>query len=269
MEQQQLKNLKTWFTDYVAGFYGSDQYVNANIKLKEDHTYRTCEETLYLAEHLALDDDEKLIAETIALLHDVGRFEQFVKYRTYNDPRSVNHCVLGLEVIEQYRLLKDLSDGQQDVITTAIRLHGELKLPDEADEGNLLFAKLIRDADKIDILYVVTEYYKQYAENPDEFKLEVELPDVDEYSPEVVADVVAGRRTDYRNLRSLNEIKLVQLGWVYDVNFAATLKRIKQRGLLEKLSGFLPQSPEIERAKTAVMLYVNRRIAKAAEQPLP
>ena len=49
MEQEQLEKLRAWFDDYVAGFYGDDDFLNANIKLKEEHSRRTCEEMLYLA----------------------------------------------------------------------------------------------------------------------------------------------------------------------------------------------------------------------------
>ena len=262
MEKQQLQNLKIWFDDYVSGFYGPDEYLNANIKLKEDHTYRTCTEILYLAQHLHLNQDDKLIAETIALLHDVGRFEQFLKYRTYNDPRSTDHSALALQVIQRHQLLKPLASPEQKLITTAIRLHGVIELPNNLDERTSLFAKLLRDADKIDILYVVTEYYRQYAENPEDFKLELELPDVDDYSPLVLSDVLAGRRTDYKKLRTLNDMKLLQLGWVYDINFTATLNRIRNRRLLEKLADFLPKTPDMEKAKTAVLRYLNHRITK-------
>lgn len=262
MEKQQLQNLKIWFADHVSQFYGQDKYLNANIKLKEDHTYRTCTEILYLAEQLHLNQNDKLIAETIALLHDVGRFEQFLKYRTYNDSRSTDHSALALQVIQRHQLLKPLPSPEQKLITTAIRLHGLLELPNNLDERTSLFAKLLRDADKIDVLYVATEYYRQYAENPEGFKLELELPNVDDYSPPVLSDVLAGRRTDYKKLRSLNDMKLLQLGWVYDVNFTAALKRIKERQLLEKLADFLPQTPDVEKAKTAVLHYLNHRLEK-------
>ena len=96
---------------------------------------------------------------------------------------------------------------------------------------------LIRDADKLDIYYVVTEYYAQYRDNPQGFKLEVELPDEPRYSAQVVEGILSGRRIDHNWLRTWNDMKLLQLGWVYDVNFTATLERIKQRKFLEKIFG--------------------------------
>jgi len=121
---------------------------------------------------------------------------------------------------------------------------------------------LIRDADKIDALYVVTEYYKQYRDNPQEFKLDLELPDGPVYSAEVVEGLLLGQRIDYSRLRTLNDLKLCLLGWVYDVNFTPTLKRIKQRKFLEKLLGFLPGTEDIERVKEKIFGYVNFRIER-------
>ena len=260
MEQKKLEELRVWFDDYVAGFYGDDEFVNANIKLKEDHSKRTCEEMAYLAKQLGLEPNQKRLLEAIALLHDVGRFEQFVKYRTYNDPRSVNHCLLGLDVLNRTKLFEDLETDQRQLIEKAIEYHGRRELPKDLDGQCLLFCKLLRDADKLDILYVVTEYYVQYRDNPDEFELEVELPDEQGYSADVVEDILLGRRVEYSRLRTLNDMKLLQLGWVYDVNFVLTLKRIKQRRFLEMLVDFLPRTEDIRKVRDKIFESVDLRI---------
>ncbi len=126
----------------------------------------------------------------------------------------------------------------------------------------LLLSKLIRDADKIDALYVVTEYYKQYRDNPQEFRLDMGLPDGPVYSAEVVEGLLLGQRVDYSRLRTLNDLKLCLLGWVYDVNFTPTLKRIKRRKYIEKLLGFLPGTEDIERIREKIFGYVDSRLKR-------
>lgn len=262
MQQNQLKKFRAWFGDYTAGFYGDDEYVNANIKLKEDHTRRTCDQMLYLAKELGLSGNQRRIAEVIALFHDVGRFEQFVKYRTYNDPRSVNHCLLGLEVLRQAKVLEQLKGPERQLIEKAIEYHGLRELPPDLNDDCLLFSKLIRDADKIDVLYVVTDYYRQYADNPQGFKLELELPEEPIYSTEVLEGLLHGRRIDYSELRTMTDMRLCQLGWVYDVNFVPTLKRIKQRRFLEMLVDFLPKTEDIKKVTEKIFEYVDLRISQ-------
>ncbi|MHC4843614.1 MAG: HD domain-containing protein [Planctomycetota bacterium] len=262
MEQDKVEEFKHWFETYVAGFYGDDEFINANIELKDKHSMRVCQELRHLTGELDLSENQKRIADVIALFHDIGRFEQFVKYRTYSDSQSVNHCKLGLEILKKTQILKDIDPEERKLIFTAIGLHGRRELPAKLDGDALLFSQLIRDVDKIDIYYVVTSYYKQYQENPDEFKLEVELPDTPEYSPEVVQDILNGKRIDYHDLRTWNDMKLCQLSWVYDINFAATLKRIKEKGYIELIVSYLPQEPDIERVQDKILAYINERIEK-------
>lgn len=251
---------REWFDDYVARFYGDDAYVNANLKLKEDHSRRTCNEMRYLAEELSLSDNQKQIAEVIALLHDIGRFRQFVRYKTYNDARSVDHCLLSLEMLRETKVLDGIEKEEKQLIEKAIEYHGQKQLPGGLDGECLLFSQLIRDADKLDVFYVVTESYKRYRKSPYEFNLEVEFEDVPQYSKRIVEDILRGQLVDYSRLRTLNDMKLLQLGWVYDVNFTATLKRIRQRRFLEHIIDFLPRTEDIEKVKAKIFEYVDRRI---------
>ncbi len=266
VEQRQLKKFKVWFEQYVAGFYGDDDYVNANLKLKEDHTRRTCDEILYLADQLSLSDNQKLIAETIALFHDIGRFEQFARYRTYKDYDSTDHSLLGLEVLLKNNVLDGVAADERELIEKAIQFHGQKQLPADLDGQCLLFSKLIRDADKLDVYYVVTQYYKQYKDNPRNFAIELELPDQPRYSPQVVDAILQGRLIDYNSLKTLNDMKLLQLGWVYDINFTAALRRIKQRQFLEKLLDFLPKTQDIENVKEKIFAYVDFRIRQEPQK---
>jgi hypothetical protein len=106
------------------------------------------------------------------------------------------------------------------------------------------------------------EYCRQYRDNPEKFSLELEFPDKPEYSAEVVEGILCGRRIDYSKLRTLNDMMLCQLGWVYDVNFTATLKRIKQRRFLEKIFDFLPETEDIDKVREKIFKYVDSRIER-------
>jgi len=276
MNSEQLIKFKAWFDEFVAGFYsrsrkgcqtakgrlpaGDNEYINANIKLKEEHSRRVCSEMLYLADELRLSGNQRLLAETIALFHDVGRFPQFAKYQTYSDPRSINHCLLGLEVLRKANILTQLPDDERQIIETAIRYHGEKELPSNLTGDTLLFSKMIRDADKLDIFNVVIKAYIQQRDDPDNFKLEIEMPDEPRCTPEVLDAILTGGRIDYKALKTLNDMKLCALGWVYDVNFTPTLSRLKQRRHLETIFEFLPDTPDIHKVRDKIFAYVDSRI---------
>jgi hypothetical protein len=260
MNNEQLTKFKAWFDKFVAGFYGDDEYINANIKMKEDHTARVCLEMLFLADQLHLVGNQRLLAETIALFHDIGRFPQFAKYQTYVDPKSVNHCLLGVEVLQKENVLAQLADDERQIIETAIRYHGEKELPDNLTGDTLLLSKMIRDADKLDIFKVVINAYIQKRDDPDNFKLEIEVPDEPRFTPGVLEAILTGGRIDYKALRTLNDMKLCVLGWVFDVNFKPTFMRLKERRHLETIFEFLPDTPDIRKAREKIFAYVDSRI---------
>jgi hypothetical protein len=260
MNNEQLNRFKAWFGKFVAGFYGDDEYINANLKLKEEHSGRVCAEMLYLADQLHLAGNRRLLAETIALFHDVGRFPQFAKYQTYVDPKSINHCLLGVGVLQKENVLSQLPDDERETIETAIRYHGEKELPDNLTGDMLLLSKMIRDADKLDIFNVVINAYIQKRDDPDNFKLEIELPDEPRCTPEVLNAILSESRIDYKKLTTLNDMKLCILGWVYDVNFKPTFMRLKERRHLEMIFEFLPDTPDIRKVREKIFAYMDSRI---------
>jgi hypothetical protein len=264
MKSEQFEQLVRWFGDYIRPFYSrdGDEFLNENLRLKECHTHRVCEEMRLLAAALKLDANDARIAETTALLHDVGRFEQFKKYRTYKDPTSEDHATIALRVLRQERVLEELSAQERDWIERAVEYHNKKTLPEGLDEKTALFAKVIRDADKIDIYYLAIENLRRYYENPCTFQLEVEFPSGPECSREVLEAVEQGRLIGYEALRTMNDFILLQVGWVYDIYFDASLRRIVERRFLEQLIGRLPETDEIRRATGAVMKYVQNRLTK-------
>jgi len=212
-----------------------------------------------------LDENQKRLAEVVALLHDVGRFPQFAEYRTYSDPKSVNHCELGVAVLREQGVLEAVPAQERQWVETAVECHGRKSIPPDVTGAALLLTQLIRDADKIDIMRVVLENYRGYRENPDTFLLEIELPDEPGYSRDVLEAVLSEELVDARKLRTLNDMKLCQVGWVYDMNFTPALQRVKQLGFLDDIFGFLPRTPDIARARERILRYIDARLAGAAE----
>jgi hypothetical protein len=260
MESYSLDNFKRWFDAYTNRFFGDDECVNAHLAMKQEHTRRTCEEILVLAQQLALDDQQKQIAEVVALFHDVGRFPQFAEYRTFNDAKSIDHSHRGVEILQREGVLGVLRREERQWVETAIEHHGRKSLPPNLNGQALLFSKLIRDADKLDIYRVVIRLYRRYRADPDSLPWKPELPDEPRYSADVFEAVMNGKLLDHGMLQTLNDMLLCKLSWVYDVNFAAALARLREQGSLEQILSFLPATPEIERLGEKVLSYVDARV---------
>jgi HD superfamily phosphodiesterase len=157
MNMPELQRLKDWFSRYCSSFSTSVEEDQRNIVLKEVHTHKVCANARLIAQDLSLGGRETLLAEIVALLHDVGRFPQYRKYKTFRDSISENHAVLGAKVLLEQGVLRDFPKREQDIIVRAVTLHNVLTVPEGLDDDTLLFVKLIRDADKLDIWRVFQE----------------------------------------------------------------------------------------------------------------
>jgi len=259
MNAEALQSLKTWFQNYVHSCSLSVQEDQRNITIKQEHTHQVCLNTVRIAEELRLDQRETRLAETIALFHDVGRFSQYQQYKTFDDSISVNHAVLGAKLLVEHNVLQDLPKHDQEIIVRAVTLHNIFSLPKGLDEKSLLFAKLIRDADKLDILRVVIEYFEQDEGDRAE-AVALGLPDLPGYSQAVLACLVRGELARKDALTTLNDFKLLQLTWLYDLNFKCSLRMVEERDYIRTLAEMLPRNKEIAGAVEIVRNYVSGRL---------
>ena len=256
-----MEQLKEWFTGYVRTFYTPDDaYLNNNIHLKECHTRRVCAEMRDLTAALSMNSDDAVLAETIALLHDTGRFEQFTKYRTYKDAISENHSLLGLRIIADNRLLDGLAGKEQTLIRQAIEFHGAKELP-AMEERTLHFARMIRDVDKLDIYKLCVENYHRFHVDKQSFAYEVEFADAPETNPAIIDAILNHQLIDYRLLKTLTDAKLLQLGWVFDTYFDWTLRQMRDRGYLDGIIRWLPDTEPVQRAVAHIRASVADRLS--------
>ncbi|MDY6911219.1 MAG: HD domain-containing protein, partial [Chloroflexota bacterium] len=192
MGKETLHELKIWFSDYVSAFKTGEADFQQNIILKEFHSYRVCHEILYIGESLGLKEEYLRLAESIALLHDIGRFEQYARHQTFADHLSVNHAEFGVAILRENKVLKEIDEAEQDLILRAIAYHNRANLPSDETDRCLFFSKLLRDADKLDIWQVFIDYYAH--NNGDRNSAIIHnLPDTPGISDGVYADLKAMR----------------------------------------------------------------------------
>jgi len=251
-----------WFNNYI------DQYVQLypdlkeNIEIKADHCIKVSHEIVELAKNLNLQQNDILLAKTIGLFHDVGRFKQYVKYKTFSDSKSQNHAELAIEVLNENNLLKDLSYNEVEIIQKSILNHNRAEIIIDQNEKVNFFSKLIRDADKLDIWRLITEYYmikEQNAENKNQ-TLELELPDNDRISDEVFEAIKNEQLVLKESMRTLNDFKLLQIGWLFDLNFDYSVKRVYEKKYLNKIFESFPKNKKVELIQNVVTNYFEKRI---------
>ena len=238
--QDILPKLKAWFEDYVCQFFSEDPVVQKGIELKAEHTRRVCDVIVDIGETLDLSIEDLCMAEASGLLHDIGRFQQYMQYRTFSDHRSVDHAALGVDVIKASRVLDGLVPAIADIIVRVVRYHNRPFLPLGERDRCLFFLKLLRDADKVDIWRVVTDYYKNAGQSRN-LAIEMELPDIDQISDPVYEALMNGQLVQMIDVKTLNDFKLLQIGWIYDVAFPRTFQIVRKKAYLELIRDALPQ----------------------------
>lgn len=259
--QDLLKKMHTWMNAYMHQFDTDDEEVMQGIRIKQIHTGYVTDIAIQLAKHLQLNEHDVELAEICGLFHDVGRFRQYSVYKTFNDAVSEDHADLGLKVLaEEMPYMKDLSAEDAELVRFAIGNHNKKEIAPTDDKRKLLFAKLLRDADKLDIYRVLSPYLT--PDGADKAPKFIKSDASQLVSEDFIRDFAEGKQADYRKLRTHGDRKLVRLMWVYDINFSWTLKKMVERGYVDKIIKYLPQQPGIDVGIKRLREYIAKKCAQ-------
>lgn len=193
------------FNDYVSSYDFNDE----NILLKYNHSVRVMELMRKYAILLNFNEDDVKLAEIIGLLHDIGRFEQLKVYHTYVDSKSVDHADYSVRQLFEKGEIKLFTDRKDwyPIIEFAIKNHNKNMILECSDERTIRLTKLIRDVDKLDIMYLLGVLGELNNKMKD-------LP----ISLEVRECVFKHKTVDTKLAQNLNDRLIVQLAFVFDIN---------------------------------------------------
>jgi putative nucleotidyltransferase with HDIG domain len=265
MNREEVRGLKQWFRDFLRAYRsGDDEDLGRNVELKVKHTMHVCKEIRSLSKDLSLNEEEMCLSEAIALLHDVGRFEQYARHRTFADADSEDHAELGLSILRKAAVLDSLAPEDAELIVWAISYHNRPTVPQDATERQRFYANLLRDADKLDIWRVVIEYYQQEPIERNE-AVAVGFAESPGISPAVATSLLKKEPVRGADLRNINDFKLFQISWVYDLNFSPTFCAVQERRYLQAIANTLPPTPEVETFLGLALAHLGRRCSEKAE----
>lgn len=219
-----IRNAENEFLKYTNKF----DLKNPNIERKVHHSIRVSRISEEIAKGLNLSDEEIVLAMLIGILHDIGRFEQFTVYKTYNDLKSIDHGSLGVNILtENNYIRKYILDNEYDnIILNAIKNHNQLKIEASLSKKEELFAKIIRDADKIDIIYEATEiFWKDEVSDVEKQKIS------DEVFKEFKSGVIVENSLKKNNLDRFVGI----ISFIFDINFNVSLEILERKQYIKKM----------------------------------
>ncbi|MCU0603950.1 MAG: HD domain-containing protein [Desulfobacterales bacterium] len=268
MPFHEIPALKSWLAAYIAGFASNGEEQERVFRLKRVHTKRVCITIRRLGRALRLPESDLQLAEAAALLHDIGRFSQYARYGTFRDRDSANHGRLGLRVINRHGLLAGVAPAERRHLARAVAFHNAARLPPLADKRSLFFLKLLRDADKLDIWRVVIGHHLQRGRMPKVVN-EFDFAGNGHCSPAVLSAIARGRVVPIEAVRSVCDATLLYISWVYDMNFAPSLRETLRGGYLERLAATAPPSAEIQNTIQSAREHARRRsvVPETVEAP--
>ena len=260
MTDNDLKEIENRFYAFTNPFAANaaDPYPYT---LKQEHTIRVCDNIHMLAQSLDLVHRQTLIAAAAAMVHDMGRFPQFKQYGTYSDARSKNHGALGVATVAHNGILKGLSKRDRRIILRAVALHNRARLPKGLNPDLDLIARLLRDADKIDIFRVM-KAHSLSAESKKKTFITHNLEDDGRVPRALVRDLVKTRRIDFDRVSTLNDMKIFQIGMVYDLNFSAAIQAVREQGVIRIILDSMPASPELDTLNQDLSAYMKAVMAR-------
>ena len=232
---------------------------NPHVARKLDHIIRVSKISRNLAEKLSLKEEQINLAELIGLLHDIGRFEQYKKQETNE---KFNHGEAGVKLLQKDQYIRAyMRENQYDeILLTAIYEHNRYELDRGLSKEKELFCKIIKDADKIDLIYEGAYVYWQEKE-------EIQQIENGKLSTQMLEDFYQHKLADIRKKVSKTDEIVQFTSFVFDINFPYSLQVIKENNNINKmLDRFSYQIPETKKEMGKVKEIVNQYLEKYSSQ---
>ena len=208
------------YKEYVDKFNQSDSRIN----YKWNHSLRVMEKMQMLSKNLKQNEKDYFLSSIIGLFHDFGRFYQLDKFDTYQD-NVFDHGDYGANELIKNHKLKDFvkEDVEEQVIYDAIKNHNKYSIDSTIDERNMLFSKMIQDADKVDILESLSN------------KL-IEFNDDDSKISDSVKDYFDSHKLLLSNLKETNNDRMISfLCFIYDLHFTWSYNYLYEHKIFDKI----------------------------------
>ncbi len=194
------------------------------IELKIKHTMRVKDLCIDIAKSLDLSEKDISLAELCGLLHDIGRFEQWKKYTSYDDLKTIDHGNLGEKILKENNFINRFTNNNHDTIFRAVKYHNKYNVPNTLTERNKLFVNITRDADKIDILNLFVTG-----------GLVTNVDDNSIITDKIFKTLIDKKQTYTKDVKTKADQIGVRIGFIFDLNYKKSFEIIKEKDIFNKM----------------------------------
>ena len=238
-----------WLVDFGRSFEDrASEELRPRVRRKIMHPMRVLAHVRHILEEEQPGPDLALAAEMAAILHDTGRFAQFVDRRTADDGSAYDHGEEGARILAGADALDGLDEHWRAVVLEAVRLHNRAALPETMDPDARLVTEMVRDADKLDAVRnsVGGLLHKELTGRAIKYGVTVHPTEV---SPDTVRRTRERKLIPYSSMRWSNDFVLFLCAWVHDLHFHYAYNKLIDTGHFEQLLSLLPDQgvfPELK-----------------------
>lgn len=252
-----LCKAKKAFQNYISQY---DMTI-PSIRLKVVHTYKVMECSEYLCKQLHLSKEDSDLASLIALLHDIGRFDQWMRFESFADHKTIDHALFSSQLLFEQGLIREfIEDCQYDkIIQDAIEQHNRYRIDDGFDERSLLFIHLIRDSDKLDNFRV-----KEEERIEDILYVSLDQVNQEHISPAIYQQFFHQELIYAPNRQTHIDMWLSYIAFIFDLHFESSIQYIHDyhwvERSFERLQPVNPQvNQEYQTLKQIALEYIQKR----------
>lgn len=226
-----IEKVDELFNKYLDTYDNQD---DLGFDLKVVHTLNVVKNAKMITEAMGLDEEDIELAVLIAYLHDIGRFEELKRLNGFESVKN-DHALYASKALFENNLIREfIEDNTYDnIIKKAIENHNKLSIESGLSERELLHAKIIRDADKLDNFRV-----KKEEEIEEIFPGKIKT--IEEFNNSLISDKVYQNMlnkecVDIRDRIYPLDYWLCILAFVYDLNFKETFMIVKENDYMNVL----------------------------------
>lgn len=253
IESDKHNYIKETFLKYVKQYLQIDEEKTNPYSLKRYHTERVAEYMQVIAETEGLNKKEADFASLLGWLHDIGRFEQWKKYKTFTDADSENHSEIGVRIINELGILDKFSSYESDLICICILNHNQPRVPENQSDIVSYYSRMLRDADKLDIWEITLEknflFKPQAEELSDSYNLSNQILETFKTHTIVTVDMV----------KEPLDVYLFRLSWIFDISFQYAFNQTDNMDIPRRILAKMPDFREKETIEKIAFAYLGSK----------
>ncbi len=254
-----LQKAKIAFKEYLSNF---DNQNDPGFNLKVVHTYHVVDNAKMIAEKLGLSEEDVQLAELIGILHDIGRFDELKNLKKF-DSVGNDHAMVASKLLFDESLITRFVDTDEynNIIKKAIENHNKKQIEDGLTERELLHAKIIRDADKLDNYRVKMEekienIFPGVIKNSEDLEKSI-------ISDNVYNSVIKEECVDIKDRVYPLDYWICILAFTFDINFKETLSIIKDNNYINIIIdrfNYFNSKEKMDKIREVLNIYIEKRL---------